>query len=64
MTPEEEALRRVREAEATGATALDLSNLNSLNQLPRELERLPELQTLVLSGCWQLSGDLTPRWPA
>jgi hypothetical protein len=44
MTPEEaeyeEALRRIREAEDTGALELDLSGLLSLNRLPRELERL------------------------
>src|SRR5208282_6246329 len=43
MSPEEayaEALRRIREAENTGATSLDLSHLDCLRQLPRELERL------------------------
>jgi hypothetical protein len=64
MTPEEEvyaeALRRIREAEETGTTALNLSDLDSLNNLPRELERLTSLQTLDLSHCRQLSGDLTP----
>ena len=64
MTPEEEAyaeaLRRIREAEANGAVVLDLSKLSALNRLPRELERLSSLQTLNLSGCKQLSGDLTP----
>src|ERR1700730_18133290 len=64
MTPEEEvhakALRRIREAENTGATSLDLSDLDFLYQLPRELERLTSLQTLNLSKCGQLSGDLSP----
>ena len=64
MIPEEEAnaaaLRRIREANETGATYLDLSGLQFLRQLPRELERLEFLQTLNLSGCEQLSGDLSP----
>jgi hypothetical protein len=41
MTPEEayeEALRRIRRAEETGAVALSLSEL-ALNLLPRELKR-------------------------
>ena len=53
MTPEEayeEALRRIREAEETGAVELDLSGL-TLNRLPRELGRLASLQSLDLSGC-------------
>ena len=60
MTPEEayaEALRRVRKVKETGASALDLSNLGFLRQLPQELAGLTCLQTLNLSGCWQLSGD-------
>ena len=44
MSPEEvanaEALHRIREAENTGATSLDLSDLEFLCQLPRELEHL------------------------
>ena len=44
-----EPLRRVREAKDTGATGIDLSRLESLKQLPRELERLTSLQTLYLS---------------
>src|SRR5271165_373205 len=64
MTPEEEAyaeaLRRGREAEATGAVVFDLSKLSALNRLPPELERLSSLQTLNLSGCEQLGGDLAP----
>ena len=43
MTPEEAyeiALRRIREAEETGAVELDLSGLEMLNRLPPELERL------------------------
>jgi hypothetical protein len=62
MTPEEayaEALRRIREAEETGAVALDLSRLE-LNRLPRELGRLTSLRSLDLSGCEQLSDDLSP----
>ena len=49
-----DALRRIVEAQDTGATFLDLSNLDSLAQLPRELEQLTSLQTLNLSGCGQL----------
>ena len=73
MTPEEayeEALRRIREAEETGALELDLSGWNqtaqeysgleTLNRLPPELERLTSLQSLNLAGCQQLSGDLSP----
>ena len=73
MTPEEayqEALRRIREAEETGAVDLDLSGLNgttkeytgleTLNQLPSELGRLTSLQSLALSHCYQFSGDLSP----
>jgi Leucine-rich repeat (LRR) protein len=72
MTPEEayeEALRRIREAEETGAPELDLSgwsqttqentDLETLNRLPPELERLTSLQSFDLSGCAQLS-DLSP----
>ena len=53
MTPEEayeEALRRIREAEETGAVELDLSGLETLTRLPPELERLTSLQSLNLSG--------------
>jgi Leucine-rich repeat (LRR) protein len=71
MTPEEayeEALRRIREAEETGALALDLrgwkggryTRLETLTQLPPELALLTSLQSLDLSGCEQLSGDLAP----
>jgi Leucine-rich repeat (LRR) protein len=73
MTPEEayeESLRRICEAEQTGALELDLcgwnqttqkySELASLNRLPPELKRLTSLQSLDLSLCWQLSGDLSP----
>jgi hypothetical protein len=72
MTPEEayeEALRRIRAAEETGAVELDLrgwkktprgyTGLETLNRLPSELERLISLQSLNLSVC-QLSGDLSP----
>jgi hypothetical protein len=55
-----EALRRIQETEDTRATSLDLRGLYHLVQLPREVERLSSLQTLCLSGCRQLSGDLTP----
>jgi hypothetical protein len=54
MTPEEEAyeeaLRRIRFAEETGALELDLSQL-ALNRLPAELESLTPLQELNLEGC-------------
>jgi hypothetical protein len=50
-----EALRRIREAENTGVTTLDLIGLDFLGQLPRELKRLPSLQTLDLTGCKRLS---------
>src|ERR1700686_666720 len=63
MTPEEayeEALRRIREAEETGALELDLSGLSALNRLPRELTNLPSLQSLNLFFCEELSGDLSP----
>ena len=64
MTTEEddhhaEALRRIQEAEQARAAQLDLSTL-FLKRLPPELERLSSLQTLNLSGCGQLSGDLSP----
>jgi Leucine-rich repeat (LRR) protein len=61
MTPAEdyaEALRRIRETKETGALELDLSGL-ALNLVPRELAHLSSLQTLYLSECAQLSGDLT-----
>jgi hypothetical protein len=64
MTPEEayeEALRRIRDAEETGAVELDLSGL-ALNRLPPELASLASLQSLDLSGCRQLSATF-PRWP-
>jgi hypothetical protein len=63
MTPEEayeEALRRVREAEATETSVLNLSSLDALRQLPQDLERLTGLRVLDLSKCRQLSGDLSP----
>jgi internalin A len=71
MPPEEayeEALRRIREAEETGAIELDLSGLKegktgaleytgleTLTRLPPELERLTALQSLNLAGCRQLT---------
>ena len=58
MTAEEEAcneaLRRIRQAENTETTSLDLSNLDFLTRLPRRLERLTALKELDLSGCPQL----------
>jgi hypothetical protein len=74
MTPEEayeEALRRIRVAEETGALELDLrgwwneteqeesTGLEALTRLPPELKRLTSLQSLNLSWCRQLS-DLSP----
>jgi esterase/lipase superfamily enzyme/Leucine-rich repeat (LRR) protein len=53
-----EALRRINEAEDTGATVLDLSDLDS-RRLPHELTLLTALQSLNLSGCKQLS-DISP----
>ena len=61
MTPEEayeEALRRIREAEKTGAIELDL-RLSDLIRLPPDLKRLTSLQSLKLERCRRLSGDLT-----
>jgi Leucine-rich repeat (LRR) protein len=55
----EEALRRIREAEETGAVELNLS-FSILNRLPRELADLTKLQSLNLNFCRQLSGDLSP----
>lgn len=55
----DEALRRIRKAEATGTTSLDLSGIQSLRQLPQELKRLTALQELNLSFCRQLR-DLRP----
>jgi hypothetical protein len=60
MTPKEayeEALRRIREAEETEAVELDLSGLK-LHRLPPELGRLTSLQSLELTWCNQLRGDL------
>jgi Leucine-rich repeat (LRR) protein len=73
MTPDEayeEARRRIRVAEKAGALELDLSGWNktaqeftgleTLNRLPQELKRFTSLQSLDLSRCEQLSGDLSP----
>jgi hypothetical protein len=65
MSPREEkanaeALRRVHEAKETAAGALDLSDLDFLGQLPRDLMWLTLLKTLNFSGCEQLRGDLQP----
>src|SRR5208282_5605796 len=54
MTPEEEAVRRIREAETTGAVELDLSR-PAVNRLPRELAGLTLLQSLNLFWCEQLT---------
>ena len=68
MTPEEEAyeeaLRRIREAEKTGALELDLSGLTALIRLPRELEASPRFNQ---SSSGAAISDLTssetfPRW--
>jgi internalin A len=62
MTPDEayeETLRRIQEAERTGALELDISRLE-LNRLPPVLASLTSLQRLDLSWCKQLSGDLSP----
>ena len=68
MTPDEidyqEAVRRILEAEETGATSLDLSEITSLRRLPPELERLTTLLSLDLSGYWHLSGDLSTNLTA
>jgi internalin A len=63
MSPEEdldyrEALKRIREAEETGATDLDLSRL-SLTALPAGLASLTSLKSLNLVGCRKVR-DLTP----
>jgi hypothetical protein len=63
MTPDkayDEALRRIREAEKTGALELVLRGLETLNRLPPELARLTSLQSLNLSFCKSLRGDLSP----
>src|ERR1700737_1078800 len=60
MTPEEayeEALRRIRKAEETGAVELVFRGL-ALPRLPPELASLTSLQSLDLSKCEQLSDDL------
>jgi internalin A len=64
MTPEEEhdyqeALRRIRLVEQSRAVELDLSRLHNLSQLPLELKRFTWIQTLNLSECEQLTGDLS-----
>src|SRR5688572_27352583 len=47
LTPYEIALQRIEEAEASGATELDLSNLG-LTELPPEIGNLTGLQSLAL----------------
>jgi hypothetical protein len=54
----QEAIRRIKEAEKTGAVKLDL-RLPHLTGIPPELKRLASLQSLNLSWCRQLS-DLAP----
>src|SRR5258707_1323029 len=56
-----EAVRRCREAEASGASTLafNFPLVRWLEKLPPELERLTALQTLKLSGCVQIR-DLEP----
>jgi hypothetical protein len=60
MTPEEEdyqkAIRRIQEAEKTGAVELNLI----IESTSSWVERLKSLQSLNLYGCHQLSGDLSP----
>src|SRR6516162_3066721 len=63
MTPEEEhdyqeALRRIKEAKENESVELDLSGLPYLTRFPPV--SLTSLQSLNLSGCSQLSGDLGP----
>ncbi|SAL49924.1 Internalin-A precursor [Caballeronia terrestris] len=53
-----EALQRIQQALATGATEVSLAGLD-LERLPRELAALTGLQNLKLSGCEQLQ-DLSP----
>jgi internalin A len=58
MTPEEayqEALRRIREAEESGALELDLSRLSNLTLVPPELSRLTNVQTLRFNELSDLS---------
>jgi hypothetical protein len=53
------ARRRIRKAKETGALELSL-RLSALTRLLPELEQLTSLQSLILDGCEQLSGDLSP----
>jgi hypothetical protein len=64
MTREEEydyqeALRRIKEAKENKSVVSDLRGLSYLTRFP-ELASLNSLQSLNLSGCLQLSGDLRP----
>src|SRR5271166_1903258 len=62
MTPEEayqEAKRRIQEAEDNKSVELVLSDLSHLSRLPPELVNLTSLQSLNLSYCHRLSGDLS-----
>ena len=66
MTPEKanvEAMCRIEKAKDTSASKLNLSHLDSLKEIPRELACLTLLQTLDLSYCHQLSGDLATLVP-
>jgi Leucine Rich repeats (2 copies) len=47
-----EALRRIRETENTGATWIDLSDIEFLHQLPQAPERLKSLLTVNLPAEW------------
>jgi Leucine-rich repeat (LRR) protein len=65
MTPEQEhdyqeALRRIKEAAENKNVELDLGKLSYLTRFPPELAHLTSLQTLNLSWCNRLSGDLSP----
>jgi internalin A len=54
MTPEEayeESLRRIREAEETGALSLAIRGFKTLTRLPPELARLTKLRSINLNGC-------------
>jgi Leucine-rich repeat (LRR) protein len=64
MTPEErdyeEAKRRILKAKENKSVELVLSKLSDLTRFPPELAKLISLQSLDLSDCGRLSGDLSP----